>query len=137
MMALRDLLVRVEKATGPDRELDADIHEAFAPRPDSFRREGFEWIDPKMPSVRFAPDRFTASIDTVMALVEKRFPRVFLELSGPRRYLNIPTPVPNVWRAELSWDHGTGWGSTMPLAILSALLRSEIAKAANPIGEDK
>jgi hypothetical protein len=41
---------------------------------------------------------------------------LFWEISGPRKYLNIPTPVPDRWRAELrSWSRDltvVAWAST-------------------------
>lgn len=42
----------------------------------------------------------------------------YWEISGPRAYLNIPSPVPNYWRAELTYGKYletktvVGWGAT-------------------------
>lgn len=41
---------------------------------------------------------------------------LFWQVSGPRKYINIPSPVPDRWRAELtSWSRDLtviGWGPT-------------------------
>jgi hypothetical protein len=42
----------------------------------------------------------------------------YWEISGPRKYLNIPTPSPDYWRAAMTYgefpDYKTvvGWGAT-------------------------
>lgn len=44
--------------------------------------------------------------------------KAYWEISGPRRYLNIPTPVPNRWRAAVTYGNYPnvstviGWGAT-------------------------
>lgn len=50
----------------------------------------------------------------------------FWQISGPRKYLNIPTQVPDKWRAEMTFgsfpDYKTvvGWGPTMLQACENA-----------------
>lgn len=55
----------------------------------------------------------------------------YWEISGPRKYLNIPTPVPDKWRAALTYgsfpNYKTvvGWGPTEDAAKQAA---DELAK---------
>lgn len=52
----------------------------------------------------------------------------WLEIKGPRKYLNIPTPSPNYWSALLATfsneRHVTGWGATPALALAAACLKA-------------
>lgn len=128
-LALAD---RVEALSGPCRETDALIHLACRPFPEraygqknGLRPKG----SPELSRVDFlkqghAPP-YTASIDSAMSLVGSD---TWVEIKGPRKYLNIPTPVPNVWSANVSrWNHegqATGWGATPALALTSASLRA-------------
>lgn len=128
---LQGLLERVEKEHGPDRSLDGAIYIEF-----TIPKERIGRVDQSDGVVGWHPNdapyvsavdvpKYTASIDAALALAERVSPG-WIEVNGPRKYLNIPTPVPNHWRAEVSgW---TGWGHTAPLAILSALLRALIAQ---------
>ncbi len=67
----------------------------------------------------------TQSIDAALTLVPKDS---WIEIKGPRKYLNIPTPVPAAWSAEVSrWDHegqGVGWAATPALALCAAALKA-------------
>jgi hypothetical protein len=148
MTTLQDLLARVEAAEGPDREIDAAIYNAMV---DDGGRKAFRvtdwtrgrapmlgryhdgWLTGKSDSDIYADDlvRFTASIDAALALVERALPDSYVELSGPRKYLHIPTPVPNRWCASIvEPGYRGGWGATPPLAILAALLKAKIAQEA-------
>lgn len=74
---------------------------------------------------RVDPKPYTSSIDAAMGLVP---PDSWHEIKGPRKYLNIPTPVPNYWSAHLArWNHegdAMGWGATPALALTAAALRA-------------
>lgn len=77
---LAALIERLEKATGPDRELDALIFRAIgAPLPKEFcgRPVTLEWDDAEQcfvvpiddMRVRYTPPNYTASLDAAMTLV--------------------------------------------------------------------
>ena len=70
--------------------------------------------------------RYTGLQEAALALLN--LDDSWLELKGPRRYLNIPTPVPNYWSASVSrWNHEgqvMGWGANPALALCAAALRS-------------
>lgn len=57
----------------------------------------------------------------------------YWEISGPRKYLNIPTQVPDHWRAELTFGQFTnsqtviGWGPTEEAAKADAVRRRDEA----------
>ena len=62
-----------------------------------------------------------ASLDAAVTLVPEG---AWVELSGPRKYLNIPTSVPNHWRAAVGDRHRVGWAATPAAALTAAALRA-------------
>lgn len=71
----------------------------------------------------------TTSLDAAVALVERVRPGAWIQIDGPRKYLEIPTPVPNRWRGVVEpWDGKSeriGWGSTPAAALIAALLKAK------------
>lgn len=70
--------------------------------------------------------KLTSSLDAAVTLVPEG---AWRETNGPRRYLNIPTPVPNYWHCEISLWKPTygdfhGWAATEAMAICAASLRA-------------
>jgi hypothetical protein len=141
MSDLAELLARVEAATGPDRELDAQIvcaangwtFERFSTPTDRPRMTGC-FIYVRSNGVRVwsqAEDNacVTASLDRALALVERVRPGWWREFTehdngGPRRWLvtlTAPRGTPGVGEAE---------ASTPALALLAALLKSLLASPA-------
>ena len=134
-----EIIERLERAEGPDREIDAEVFTiAGMPLPDEFlnRRVGIAWdmeqncfVADIMADfqVRFDHPHYTASLDAAIGLVERMLPECYRELSGPRKYLNIPTSVPNRFRAEITTNSGfqsstaVGWGKYEPIALILAL----------------
>jgi len=120
-----DLIQRLQDATEGSRELDLDLWweckanrcSANQPMPEDYRQSNLRMND--------AP-RYTTSIDAAMTLVA---PNTWHEIKGPRKYLHIPTSVPNKWSANLeSWNHekqAMGWGATPALAICIASLKAK------------
>lgn len=123
-MELAELLERVKAATGPDRMLDGALHVHFSDGRLT-EHDDFGWV--KGPRDIGEAPRLTASLDAALALVERVRPGSWIELTGPRKYLNIPSPVPNYWRAECG---AIGWGASPALALLAALLTAEVQQLA-------
>lgn len=112
---LHDLVEKCEKLDGPCRELDAEIAILLG----WTVYTGDNWIGPHG---EIAVPSYTASIDAAMKLVPDR---EFICIDGPRRYLHIPTPVPNYWRACLGYTKsGQVWAKTPALALAAAALRA-------------
>ena len=124
------LIERLEALSGPCRECDEAIADAlfersqFAQLADAPIPTGCQmwWQDGQECSAL----RYTHSIDAAMTLTKGW--EMWLELKGPRKYLTIPTPVPNYWSANLeSWNHETqkmGWGATTAIALCIAALKA-------------
>lgn len=129
MSKLSELRERVEGASGPDRKLDALIAVAIggfflAPRRFEGEEPRYGYIDANGTEVlpgnsgdQLVP-RLTASIDAALALVERLHPDVGVVLSLDRE-------EPRLARASLVGERIIGQNAaTLPLAILSALLRA-------------
>ena len=71
---------------------------------------------------------YTTSLDAAVTLVP---PDCWRETNGPRKYLNVPAPSPNRWKAEVApWKTGMpcfGWAETEAMAICAAALRARAA----------
>lgn len=148
---LLELAARCESASGPDRELDAMIRRAVfsdfvicgdegstcsacmmgvdcTQVPECGAPLGMVDERTSHPS-RWQDDErlplYTASLDAAMTLAPDD---PWIEIKGPRKYLNIPTPVPNTWSASVSkWNHegqATGWGYNAARALTAACLRA-------------
>lgn len=156
MTELHALLARVEKATGPDREIERSIADLVElPATPGYRqfesgwffnvRHGFDdepdWRVPDYCLINSYP-RYTASIDAAVSLVEKMLPswswqtRVSTSSDGEVRYTNA-----RVWQAHDPRDDespiywATSSDKTPAIALIAALLKSLIAKASSHGGE--
>lgn len=114
---LTSLLERVEKATGPDRELDAAIRIALFP-----------------PAGRPAWLPYTASLDACRALQEQALPgwdwsaRHSVSSDGDVRYGNAVVWVPCNPRDDESPRYWASHEHAPELAWLAAILRALIAQ---------
>ena len=113
---MTDLLTRLENAKDGNRELDWAIRDQVC-------------ADAGEISSHIAP-HYTTSLDAALPWERE----CYWEISGPRKYLNIPSPVPNYWRAicrrevkALYWKDYEGWGATEALARRIAALRARAA----------
>lgn len=132
---METLAARVEALAGPDRAVDCLIWCATAES--HFEYHGGECVLAVQGGFAARLDwkelpHPTASLDAAMTLVPDD---PWIEIKGPRKYLNIPTTVPNIWSANVSqWNHegqAMGWGATPALALTAACLRA-IALRARP-----
>lgn len=108
---LKELLARVEGASGPDREISRDLHWLFiGPMTDGW------------------PPPYTYSIDAALALVERVLPGWGFKCEAGLGY-GISVTIGHVGPNKL-YDRPEGWGegSTLPLAILAALLNAKISQ---------
>lgn len=126
---LRELLERVEKATGPSRYLDAAVHSAFGSSSVRIDRAEPGWVHEEGVGT-FKVERVTASLDASIALVERMLPgwqMLWRTDAEKGAFANIAKP------GEHEWQHGVdafnAYASKPPLAILSALLRALISQA--------
>lgn len=123
---MRELLARVQRCTGPDRNLDLAIDMALRPEnyPDSW-----SWDEATR------PPHLTASIDNALALVEKVLPGWSVNLqtqaeqyevrTGPRVF----TPLAEIYQRPLSVNPVyTSRAASPALAILAALLRAHLSE---------
>ena len=141
MSKYAELLERLEKAEGPDRELDAEIDATLRVGKPNHQA----WVKENFPTWRARPDGlcecvhqdgsggvnwqsdpFTASVDAALALVEQKLP-------GADWYRSIPNePGDSIeisvwWRPQPKedwlWGEAQDNGDTA-IAILIALLRA-------------
>ena len=104
MTDISELRERVEKATGPDRELDEAlrVHFRYPPKP---------W-------------NYTASIDAALALVERVRPGCWYVMAKGRLTDAEPLYGCELLRGGTDEQLAISEGHTQPVAILSALLLS-------------
>lgn len=142
---LRELLERVEKATGADRDIDFDLiltfdEESYAAREiKSFRRwtgekqvreDGLHYWGISYWKENFSSScpviKITASIDAAVALVEKVLPGAEYEITNLYGVASATLPLN---ASDYSYETGRNECGSMPLAILAALLRTLISQA--------
>ncbi len=147
---LNELADRVEALAGPDEEVDALIRCALFASAGAYVKQspingawciyeiGYNGKErswqPHGLSQEHRLGSFTASIDAAMTLVGDDS---WVEIKGPRKYLNIPTSVPNKWSASVAkWNHEVGrmgWGATSALALTAAAIRCKALGAAHTV----
>jgi hypothetical protein len=122
MSDLERLIERVEKATGPDEALDADILSALGWH---CRHGNGPWQDPDGVVWRcFLNDKVpvTSSLDAVVALIEREMQWADWDVSrtvtdeGPR------------FVAEVGGETQVWHRPTAPIALLAAFLRARLAQ---------
>lgn len=119
MPDLADLIARCEQAEGPDPGLHALIARALG-----WQECAGAWRESGSAEWSMSLPRWTESLDAALPGDDDGY----WEISGPRRYLHIPSPVPNYWQATFTlWDpmrEYRGWGATEALARRAASLRA-------------
>jgi len=134
MSSLTELRERVERATGPDRELDIEIAGAlfelsrltkklqrslgFRPgsvEPQIIIRDRFAGADTE------PIPYYTASIDAALALVERKLPGAEYDITTLYGVAHVDLPLNY---SDQSSECGRRADGSVPLAILTALLRA-------------
>jgi hypothetical protein len=111
LATLQSLRDRVANATGPDREINVAIADAFTPISDR-KYWGYGGAE---------PPNFTSSIDAALAWVERALPDDFVRIEQLTR---------SRWQVRLEGSEGVSWANapTPALAIILAGLDALIAK---------
>lgn len=111
MTVLEDLLARVEKATGPDDQIDCVIYRTFN---DLGNRPSY-----------------TSSIDAAVTLVERVIPGAALRIEGTYS-TSLADHKKLTWRCQITEaimpDELDDSYPTAPIAILAAMLKAKIAE---------
>lgn len=117
---LQTLLERVEKATGPNRKIDALLW-PLAPdftRDVSLTGEEVAWREHASP-------RYTASLDAALALVERVLPGWTWDIGAESYGASAEGAWARVYpRGFMSKGSGNRYAKTPTLALLAALLRA-------------
>lgn len=115
-----ELLRRIQEADGPDREIDCRLHWLLVQPDKSWatitlngRRSWAEFAYECMGNTSY-----TASIDAALALTEQKLPEWDYLLGRTNGGLTIHCQL------GPAQENATGFGATLPLAILAALLRA-------------
>lgn len=130
MGSLAELIERVEKATGPDREIDVAIAEAVTP----LLLPSLKWdrtgnlSSIEDPRVTVEAPLFTSSLDSIVALIAEKLPKGYRASGRTSAY---PGMIPGSPRAKFFAEVGD-WGSPArayhdvePIALLLAFLRAK------------
>lgn len=123
------LIERLDAATGPDRELDAEIAKTIGWSTFIFGGAGLCWKDPAG-HVRAEQPHFTGSLDATMTLMPKinrpNFPWLAIKSNNPNNPIGC--------RCELWLDNVknyNGRGETLAIAICIAALKAREANNEN------
>lgn len=131
---LRSLAHRLEKVTGPDREIDTDIAIMFKAIPKGFlicnEGDAFQRYIAQHDIVEFwqAP-AYTASIDAAVSLVERIAPEYCWTVDSNGGLCSAKLFHDGDEGEDGWWDIGWHVGATPALAILRALVAALIAQA--------
>lgn len=127
------ILERLEKATGPDREMDGLIAKFARELPDCaryeaeniWRQETNQWISGGWGSYEFyEPEAYTASLDAAIALVERQG-FAWLKKSFDPEVMTVVRPLTPEQDARKEWAvHHEALGATPAIALLIALFRA-------------
>lgn len=120
-MTLADLIERLEKASGPDREIDASIAgETGWTHMDAWVLSDSYWIAPNDEKHEAVPT-YTASLDAALTLLtERQYLFELRQLNADRWYAEI---------GDIADDKTDGdcYGKTGPLALVTAALKARAA----------
>ena len=130
MRELAGLIERLEKATGPDREIDALI-EIEARRQEAYRvglndDQRAKWKpvgsngEVEEGGTRYHSPKFTASLDATVALIERVLPGCEFSLTNLYGVAHAELPL----NRDNGWENGRRTDGNLAIAMLIALLRA-------------
>ena len=114
---MEDLIRRIEKAAGPDRELDVEIALAIGWRLDQSEPRD-RWWEPDRSHYLDEPPEFTASMDAAMTLLKDEWIR--LAFGAANGCVVAHLDYPNGPMVDLY----SGVGSSAALALCAAALKA-------------
>ena len=118
MTDLTDLIARVEKLEGPDREVDALLADTFMERAEVNDVRRWGWVRWRFPGEKGAhKTNFTASLDAALALVERVLPGWGAEFS------TMP-PTARLFDGQAAGLDYYAEHETIALALILVLLRA-------------
>lgn len=130
---LTSLLERVRDAAGPSAVLDAELYATIGGAPHT-ATAGHRKVPLVLKDDPKDWPAYTASIDAALALVERVLPGWEWLKKSPK-VITLYRPLTEQEDTAKAWaKHIDGTGATIPLAILSALLR---ALTSNQEGNDE
>lgn len=129
------VIERLEKADGPDRELDMLIFEASGkPLPTKMleQRLKLEWDSTERTylfpvgddmRVRYEHPRYTASLDAAISLVDRKLPgwRVDVVTGGVPRHVGSVSDPERDWSSQQSGGHKSSAAIALLIAMLCVL----------------
>jgi hypothetical protein len=138
MTTLKELAAMLDAATGPSRELDADLAEVVGLRieREHYTRYTQEWapyIYDWMGCNKHPLPRFTSSIDAALALVERLLPGAITVHAQQWKHPTYERPESWTWELSI-YPRGrttATYSPTAPLAILRALVAALISQEKN------
>lgn len=137
MSELTELLARVESATSPDRDIEQRIALTFAVKPLRAVEDDDALYYYDGNGMPVPMDRITASIDTALALVERKLPKFEWHRRPRNDDENSPTMIDLMWPVlvhdEWEWNFADADDrGSAPIAIIAALLKALIAQDKSP-----
>ena len=129
---MKDLIERLEKATGPDRDLDVAIAIATGWERRTHVGSDYTWRDPVSLGWELCPWWFTSNLNAAVRLVPEGY---WWSCGYCRRECHAsvgidPTPEES---ATLESEHlEDGFGATVAIALCVAALKARLAISAQP-----
>jgi hypothetical protein len=121
-----ELATRCEKATGPDREIDAAIALAFGWKEVKQAGISARWFAPQCYSFDYAPPQFTASLDAITSLIEREMGDDLADIISQKKRSEA---FVDIWSERRKRKLSSGHAATEAIARCAAFCRAMGEKA--------